>query len=137
MKRHIIIFILTLFTAGLSAQEVMTLNRQQFLDKVCDYTQEEEWKYKGELPAIIDLYADWCGPCRRMAPIMQELAKEYAGRIIIYKINVDQEKELAALFQASSIPLFVLIPSKGLPQLISGAADKEVFKQAIEEFLLK
>lgn len=121
----------------LSAQEVVVMDHDMFIDKVYDYTQEKEWNYKGQLPAIIDLYADWCGPCRRTAPIMQELAKEYAGRIIIYKVNVDKEQELAALFGATSIPLFVLIPSKGQPQLIQGAAPKETFKKAIEEFLLK
>lgn len=113
------------------------MDRAMFLDKVFDYTQSQTWKYKGELPAIIDLYADWCGPCRRMAPVMQELAKEYAGKIVIYKINVDKEQELAALFGATSIPLFVLIPKEGEPQLIKGAADKALYVKAIEDFLLK
>ena len=79
---------------------------------------------KANKPAIIDLYADWCGPCRQTAPIMKELAKEYAGKIVIYKVNVDKQKELAALFNATSIPLFVFIPMKGDPQLFRGAADK-------------
>ena len=87
--------------------------------------------------AIIDLYADWCGPCRQTAPIMKELAKEYAGKIVIYKVNVDKQKELAALFNATSIPLFVFIPMKGDPQLFRGAADKATYKKAIDEFLLK
>lgn len=131
----LVIFLCT--ALSLPAQEVVTMDRQMFLDQVFDYTQEKEWKYKGQLPAIIDLYADWCGPCRRMSPVMQELAKEYAGRILIYKVNVDKERELAALFQATSIPLFVLIPRDGQPQLISGAVGKDVFQKAIEEFLLK
>lgn len=138
MKRKYMLLLLFLCTAlSLPAQEVVTMDRQMFLDQVFDYTQEKEWKYKGQLPAIIDLYADWCGPCRRMSPVMQELAKEYAGRILIYKVNVDKERELAALFQATSIPLFVLIPHDGQPQLISGAVGKDVFQKAIEEFLLK
>lgn len=138
MKRKYMLLLLFLCTAlSLPAQEVVTMDRQMFLDQVFDYTQEKEWKYKGQLPAIIDLYADWCGPCRRMSPVMQELAKEYAGRILIYKVNVDKERELAALFQATSIPLFVLIPRDGQPQLISGAVGKDVFQKAIEEFLLK
>lgn len=86
---------------------------------------------------FIDLYADWCGPCRQTAPIMKELAKEYAGKIVIYKVNVDKQKELAALFNATSIPLFVFIPMKGDPQLFRGAADKATYKKAIDEFLLK
>ena len=126
-----------LFSLIASGQEVIKMDRAMFLDKVFDYTQSQTWKYKGELPAIIDLYADWCGPCRRMAPVMQELAKEYAGKIVIYKINVDKEQELAALFGATSIPLFVLIPKEGEPQLIKGAADKALYVKAIEDFLLK
>ena len=97
----------------------------------------KEWKYKGDKHAIIDLYADWCGPCRMTAPIMKELAKEYAGKIVIYKVNVDKEKELAALFNATSIPLFVFVPMQGEPQLFRGAADKATYKKAIDEFLLK
>lgn len=116
---------------------VVVMDKALFLKEVYDYTSQTEWKYQGKLPAIIDLYADWCGPCRRVAPVMQELAKEYAGRIVIYKVNVDQEQELATLFQASSIPLFVFIPMKGLPQLLQGATTKENYKRAIDEFLLK
>ena len=117
--------------------EVIPMTKALFLEKVCNYEQSSEWKYKGKVPAIIDLYADWCGPCRRVAPIMQELAKEYAGRLVIYKVNVDNERELAALFQANSIPTFVFIPKDELPQLMQGATSKENYKQAIDTFLLK
>lgn len=117
--------------------EVVVMNKAMFLKDVFDYEKSKEWKYKGDKPAIIDLYADWCGPCRQTAPIMKELAKEYAGKITIYKVNVDKEKELAALFNATSIPLFVFIPAKGDPQLFRGAADKATYKKAIDEFLLK
>ena len=137
MRQNLFLFAFLFSALSLSAQDVVVMDKQMFLDKVCDYTQSEDWQYKGELPAIIDLYADWCGPCKRTAPIMQELAKEYAGKIVIYKVNVDKEQELAALFNASSIPLFVLIPKEGLPQVIRGAAGKDVFKKAIDEFLLK
>ena len=138
MKKYLcLITFACLFSLIASGQEVIKMDRAMFLDKVFDYTQSQTWKYKGELPAIIDLYADWCGPCRRMAPVMQELAKEYAGKIVIYKINVDKEQELAALFGATSIPLFVLIPKEGEPQLIKGAADKVLYVKAIEDFLLK
>ena len=104
---------------------------------VFDYEKSKVWKYKGDKPAIIDLYADWCGPCRQTAPIMKELAKEYAGKIVIYKVNVDKQKELAALFNATSIPLFVFIPMKGDPQLFRGAADKATYKKAMDEVVLK
>lgn len=117
--------------------EVIAMNKEMFLKDVFDYEKSKEWKYKGNKPAIIDLYADWCGPCRQTAPIMKELAKEYAGKIIIYKVNVDKQKELAALFNATSIPLFVFIPMKGAPQFLHGAADKASYKKAIDEFLLK
>ena len=86
---------------------------------------------------LIDFWATWCGPCRMTAPIMKDLAKEYAGKIVIYKVNVDKERELAALFNASSIPLFVFIPMEGEPQLFRGAADKATYQKAIEDFLLK
>ena len=117
--------------------EVIVMNKEMFINDVFDYQNSKEWKYKGDKPAIIDLYADWCGPCRMTAPITKSLAKEYDGKIVIYKVNVDKEKELAALFNATSIPLFVFIPMEGEPQLFRGAADKATYKKAIDEFLLK
>ena len=117
--------------------EVIVMDKAMFIKDVFDFEKSKEWKYKGTKPAIIDLYSDWCGPCRQTAPIMKELAKEYAGKIVIYKVNVDKQKELAALFNATSIPLFVFIPMKGEPQLFRGAADKATYKKAIDEFLLK
>lgn len=119
-----------------NAGDVIVMNKAMFIKDVFDFEKSKEWKYKGTKPAIIDLYADWCGPCRITAPIMKELAKEYAGKIVIYKVNVDNEKELSALFNATSIPLFVFIPMKGEPQLFRGAADKATYKKMIDEFLL-
>ena len=116
--------------------EVVVMNKKMFINDVFDYENTPEWKYKGDKPAIIDMYADWCGPCRAVAPIMKELAKEYEGKIVIYKVNVDREKGLAALFNATSIPLFVFIPMQGEPQLFRGAADKATYKKAIDSFLL-
>ena len=124
-------------TTTASSGEVVVMDKAMFLKDVFDFEKSKEWKYLGNKPAIIDLYADWCGPCKQVAPIMKELAKEYAGKIVIYKVNVDQQKELAALFNATSIPLFVFIPMKGEPQLFRGAADKATYKKAIDEFLLK
>lgn len=137
MKKALFLLTFTLCAIAMHAQEVVTMDKALFIEKVFDYENAQEWKYKGDRPAIIDLYADWCGPCKRVAPIMQELAKEYAGKIYIYKVNVDKERELAALFNATSIPLFVLIPIGEMPQLFSGAADKATYKKAIDEFLLK
>ncbi|MBQ8223873.1 MAG: redoxin domain-containing protein [Bacteroides sp.] len=124
-------------TDSTTTGEVIVMDKAMFLKQICDYEHSPEWKYLGTKPAIIDLYADWCGPCRMVAPIMKELAKEYAGEIVIYKVNVDKEQELAALFNASSIPLFVFIPLGEMPQLFRGAADKATYKRAIDEFLLK
>lgn len=134
----LLIICLSGFAQNATKGEVIAMNHQMFLEKVFDYTkQTKEWKFQGDKPAIIDFYADWCGPCRKVAPIMKELAQEYADKIVIYKVNVDKESKLAALFQANSIPLFVFIPQKGQPQVMHGAADKATYKKAIDEFLLK
>lgn len=116
---------------------VVIMDKKLFLEKVFDYTESDSWSFLGDKPVIIDLYADWCGPCRKTAPIMERLAKEYADDIIIYKVNVDKEQELAAFFNASSIPLFVFIPKEGQPQLFRGAANHTTYKKVIDEFLLK
>ena len=121
------------------------LNKVQFLDKVADYeknpTSYQIKKglvvYRGDKPAIIDLYATWCGPCKAVAPILDDLAKEYKDRIYIYKIDTDQEQELAADFGIRSIPSLLFIPMNGQPQMIQGAIGKEEFKKIIDEFLLK
>lgn len=140
MKKIITMVVLVFSSMLAYAQasgEVVVMNKAMFVKDVFDYEKSQDWKYKGSKPAIIDLYADWCGPCRTVAPIMKELAKEYADKIVIYKVNVDKEKELAALFNATSIPLFVFIPMDGKPQLFRGAADKATYKKAIDDFLLK
>ena len=113
------------------------MNRQMFLDKVFDYTTgATEWKYKGEKPAVIDFYATWCGPCRMIAPILKDLAKEYGDSIVIYKIDTDKEKELSGAMGIQSLPTIVFIPKSGQPQVIIGAADKATFRRAIDEVLL-
>jgi thioredoxin len=121
-----------------SAGEVIQMNKAMFINEVFDYTTEtKEWKFKGNKPVIIDLYADWCSPCRMVAPIMKELAAEYKDSVVFYKVNVDQERELAAFFNATSIPLFVFIPVNGEPVLMRGAADKDTYVKAINDILLK
>ena len=93
--------------------------------------------YKGKLPAVIDFYADWCGPCRRVAPIMERLAEEYDGKLIVYKINTDQERELASVFQIKSIPMVLFIPMEGQPMMSVGAMQEKEYKQIVEEQLFK
>ena len=112
------------------------LTTQEFKDFVFDYTKEQEWKYKGNLPAIIDFYADWCGPCKMVAPVLEELSNEYEGKLIVYKVDTEKEQELAGVFGIQSIPTFLFIPAEGQPMMQPGALPKKVFKQVIEEELL-
>ena len=117
---------------------VIQMNKQMFLDKVFDYTTgATEWKYLGDKPCVIDFYATWCGPCRMVAPILKDLAKEYGEEIVIYKVDTDKEKELSMAMGIQSLPTIVFIPQSGQPQVIVGAADKATFKRAIDEVLLK
>ena len=116
---------------------VIQMNKQMFLDKVFDYTTgATEWKYLGDKPCVIDFYATWCGPCRMVAPILKDLAKEYGDKIVIYKVDTDKEKELSMAMGIQSLPTIVFIPQTGQPQVIVGAADKATFKRAIDEVLL-
>lgn len=112
------------------------LTKETFLKKVYDYEQNKEWKYEGALPAIIDFYADWCGPCRTVAPVLEQLSKEYEGKITIYKVDTEAEQELAAVFGIRSIPSLLFIPKEGKPQMAMGALPKESFVQAIDNVLL-
>lgn len=112
------------------------LTTQEFKDKVFDYVLEKEWKYKGELPAIIDFYADWCGPCKMVAPVLEDLANEYEDILVIYKVDTEVEQELSAVFGIQSIPTFLFIPVNGDPMMQPGALPKKAFKQIIEEKLV-
>jgi len=113
------------------------LTKQEFIDKVFDFENQEQWQYKGSVPAIIDFYADWCGPCKSVAPALEQLSEEYEGKVEIFKIDTDQEAELSGLFGIQSIPTFLFIPVDGAPMLQRGAIPKNVFKQVIDEKLLK
>jgi len=118
------------------------LNKAKFLAEVWDYEKSpQEWKYKGTKPAMIDFYADWCGPCKIAAPILEELSGEYAGKITIYKIDTQVEQELAGVFGISGIPAFLYIPLDGKPSMTSGIArskedTKKMFKENIDSMLL-
>jgi thioredoxin len=113
------------------------LSTDDFKEKIFDYENEKEWQFKGENPAIIDFYADWCGPCKAVAPVLEELSNEYKGKLDIYKLDTDKEAELSALFGIQSIPTFLFIPTEGAPMMQRGALPKNVFKQVIEEKLLQ
>ncbi len=118
------------------------LTKSKFLAEVWDYEKSpKEWKFKGTKPAIIDFYADWCGPCRTAAPILEEVAKEYNGKVVIYKIDTQVEQELAAVFGIQGIPAFLYIPVNGKPSMTSGIArtkedTKKMFQENIESMLL-
>jgi thioredoxin len=106
-----------------------------FIDQVFDYTAEKEWKFKGDKPAIIDFYADWCGPCKVVAPILEELSNEYPD-IVIYKVNTEIEQELSHVFQIRSIPSILFIPKEKQPMMQAGALPKMTLKEIIEKELL-
>lgn len=118
------------------------LTKAKFLAEVWDYENSpKEWKFKGTKPALIDFYADWCAPCRTAAPILEELSKEYAGKVTIYKIDTEVERELAAVFGIQGIPAFLYIPKEGKPSMTSGIArtkedTKKMFRENIENMLL-
>lgn len=111
------------------------LTKQTFLSKIFNYEANREWTFAGERPCVIDFYADWCGPCRIVGPILDELAKEYDGKLDIYKINTEEEMELAAVFGIRNIPSILFVPSKGQPQMALGALPKETLVKAFREVL--
>ena len=113
------------------------MTTQDFKEKIFNYETEKEWSYLGNKPAIIDFYADWCGPCKMVAPVLEELSDEYKDELVIYKVNTDVEQELSAVFGIQSIPSFLFIDANGEPKMQPGAFPKHVFKQVIEEHLLK
>ena len=111
------------------------LTNETFKEKVFNYEASKDWKFEGEIPAIVDFYADWCGPCKTIAPILEELQSEYADKLNIYKVNTEEQRELASVFGVQSIPSLLFIPKEGQPQMAMGALPKETFKQAITEVL--
>ena len=113
--------------------EVSFLNEADFKSKVFNYEASKDWKFEGEIPCIIDFYADWCQPCKMVAPILEELAKEYDGKVNIYKIDTEVERNLAGMFGVQSIPSLLFVPKDGQPQMAQGALPKETFKKAIAD----
>lgn len=118
--------------------KTIELTKEAFKQKVMDYeANPTKWNYAGDKPAIIDFYATWCGPCKQTAPIVEELANEYDGKVDVYKVDVDQQQELASLFGVQSIPTLIFIPMDGEPQKVVGAMGKGQFVEIIKKVLLK
>ncbi|MCK5780975.1 MAG: thioredoxin [Flavobacteriales bacterium] len=113
------------------------LTTEGFKKDVFDYTTKQEWDFQGELPAIVDFYADWCGPCKQVAPVLEELSDQFAGKINIYKVDTEVEQELSSVFGIRSIPSILFIPKEGQPMMQPGALPKESLIQVIEKELLK
>jgi len=111
------------------------LTTAEFKEKVFNYDVNKEWKYEGDVPCIIDFYADWCQPCKMVAPVLEELEEEYQGKIIVYKVDTEVERELAAVFGIQSIPSLLFVPLDAQPQMAMGALPKETFEMAIKDVL--
>ena len=112
------------------------LSKADFLSKVFNYEQNKEWKYQGDLPAVIDFYADWCGPCKMIAPVIEALSEEYQGKVHFYKVDTEAEQELAMAFGIQSIPSLLFIPMEGKPQMAAGALPKKTLQEIIDKELL-
>lgn len=113
------------------------MTAQDFKDRVFDYETQQNWKFKGDKPAIIDFYADWCGPCKSIAPVLEDLSHQYKDQLVIYKIDTDKELALSSLFGIQSIPTLLFIPLEGNPMVQKGALPKNILQQVIEERLLQ
>lgn len=111
------------------------LNLEGFKTKVFNWEVNKEWKYEGDLPAIIDFYADWCGPCKMVSPVLDELAKRYEGKLHVYKVNTEEEAELASMFDITSIPTIFFVPAQGEPRFALGALPKAEIEKAVKEVL--
>ena len=112
------------------------LTAEKFKEDIFDYTKSQEWEFKGELPGIIDFYADWCGPCKMVAPVLEELSEEYDGKINIYKVDTEVEQELASVFGIKSIPSILFMPKGKQPMMQAGALPKNALEEVIEKELL-
>ena len=137
MQKNIFITILCVLIALPSmAEDVVYITTEQFRARIFDYKSEKDWKYKGNKPCVIDFYTTWCGPCKRLAPIMEEMSQKYCDQVTFYKADTERERELAYVFNISSIPQVLYIPVEGKPMLLKGLYPKEEIVKIIDEFLL-
>ena len=136
MVHYLYIFIY-IFTYVIENAKIMLehLTKESFKEKVFNWEVNQEWKYEGSVPCLIDFYADWCGPCKMVAPVLEELQQEYGDQLVIYKVNTEDQQELAGLFGIQSIPSLLFVPMEGQPQMAMGALPKPTFIQAISEVL--
>ena len=111
------------------------LTQETFKQKVFDFENNKEWKFEGDKPCLIDFYADWCQPCKMVAPILEELSEEYEGKLDVYKIDTEDQQELAGMFGIQSIPSLLFVPMEGQPQMAQGALPKDSFERAIKDVL--
>jgi len=111
------------------------LTKETFKEKVFDFEASKDWKFAGKRPCVIDFYADWCGPCKAIAPVLEELSKEYDGKLDIYKVDTEAERELSGMFGIQSIPSLLFVPSEGQPQMAQGALPKETLQKAFNDVL--
>ena len=138
MRKALVWFIFALLCAlPMMAEDVVYLTTEQFRDRIFDYKTEKEWAFKGEKPCVIDFYTTWCGPCKRLAPIMEDLSQKYCDQVVFYKADTERERELAYVFGINSIPQVLYIPTEGKPMLLKGLYPKEEIVKIIDEFLLK
>ena len=138
MRKRIVIAVLgALMALPMMAEDVVYLTTAEFKARIFDYTVEKDWKYKGDKPCVIDFYTTWCGPCKRLAPIMEEMSQKYCDQVVFYKADTERERELAQVFAISSIPQVLYIPTSGKPMLLKGLYPKDEIVKIIDEFLLK
>lgn len=136
-KKRIFLMVLWAFLAmPLMADDVVYLTTEQFRERIFDYKTEKDWKFKGDKPCVIDFYTTWCGPCKRLAPIMEEMSQKYCDQVVFYKADTERERELAYVFGINSIPQVLYIPKDGKPMLLKGLYPKDEIVRIIDEFLL-
>ena len=137
MQKWFLIVVLALIsTVSVWAEEVVYLTTSQFCERIFDYKTNKEWAYKGDKPCVIDFYTTWCGPCKRLAPIMEEMSQKYCDQVVFYKADTERERELAYVFGINSIPQVLYIPVEGKPMLLKGLYPKDEIERIIDEFLL-
>ncbi len=137
MRKFIFTIIMALCTLPMVAEDVVYITTEQFKARIFDYKNNKEWSYNGDKPCVIDFYTTWCGPCKRLAPIMEELSQTYCDQVVFYKADTERERELAYVFGINSIPQVLYIPTEGRPMLLKGLYPKEEIIRIIDDFLLK